>query len=418
MKTGLKILLLCLSAAQGIENYAQSANEEASIQNKTKGLLLGSFIGDALGGPIEFWGHKEIQATPNPPKLWKEGEMMTASEIKNAADRIYLREYKYLRPLPEPYGHWTSNAAPGTITDDSRHKIILMYALRIALQKKQWPLTDKKLAKSYINWAKSTTITSHSGYDTLCAQWMDESYKSINWLLGSRKAGEAYPLERMWNALPTCYGQMVLPPVAALYPGKPEKAYLLSYGLNWFDNGFAKDMNAALVAGLSTALTLDPATYTDEQLWTAVFNTIRNTDPYNYSKVPWSERAVDRWLNMSDTFVTNAAGSPAKLFAQLEKEFMYNSKWEAQVPVVVIFSCIKICNYNPLAALQLCIEWGWDHDSYAQLLGAFIGAIYGPAIFKEEWKETVIKRLNSDYDEDVDEWVAALGKLRKVAMGK
>jgi ADP-ribosylglycohydrolase len=397
---------------------AQTTNELSFFRNKVKGLLYGTLIGDALGGPIEFWDHASIQATPNPPKLWKEGELMTDEEIKKAAARIYFREYKYLRPLPEPYGHWSSLAAPGTVTDDSRHKIILMYMLRDGLKKNQWPLTNKHLAQAYLNWAVSPTIRSHAGYDTLCPQWMEETYKSIRWLFGNRTPGQAYPLERLWNALPTCFGQMVLTPLATSYPGQPEAAYLSTYHLSYFDNAFAKDMIGAINAGLSKAMTLDAANMSHEQLWTEVLHTIRDTDPYHYAKVPWSERAVHRWLNVVDTLVKRAEGSPAKLFSLLEKEFEYTVKWEAQVPFVVIFSCIKICKYDPLAALQLSIEWGWDHDSYAQLLGAFIGAIYGETVFDATLCGTVKERLKLDYDEDIDEWTALLVKIRDKARQK
>lgn len=412
MRIFIVIILISISL---ISSYSQ---ESIFIDKKVKGLLLGSFIGDALGGPIEFQGHPEIQATERPPKLWKNNEYINDIEIQKAIDRIYLREYRHLRPVPEPYGHWGYHAAPGTVTDDSRHKMVLMQALREANQKNIFPITEKTLAKTYLNWAKSKTVLSHPGYDTLCQQWMYESYLAINWLLGNRTPGKAYPIERMWNALPTCYGQMTLPPVAALYPGEPEKAYLAAYQLAYFDNGFAKDMIGALVAGLSKALVLDPNKLSNEQSWQEIIKAIRNTDPYNYKTVPWSERAVDRWLNLSDEFVKQSNGSPAKLFELLEKEFLYTTKWEAQVPFVIMFSVLKITNYNPLAALQLSIEWGWDHDSYAQLLGAFIGALHGDGLFKEEWKSTVTDRLKKDYDVVVDEWVSTLFNLHKKGKSK
>ena len=68
--------------------------------------------------------------------------------------------------------------------------------------------------------------------------------------------------------------------------------------------------------------------------------------------------------------------------------------------------------------MQLSIEWGWDHDSYAQLLGAFIGAIYGPYIFKEDMRAVVTKRLKADYDEDIDEWVGTLMKVQQLGKVK
>jgi ADP-ribosylglycohydrolase len=389
------------------------------IRNKIKGLLTGTFLGDALGGPIEFQGHPEIQATPNPPKLWTDTtEKMDEAAIKAAANRMYFREYKYLLPFVQSYGCWTLHAPPGSVTDDSRHKMILMHMLRTAIQKNQWPLTEKHSAQAYLDWSQSKVIKTHPGYDTLCPQWLGESYKAINWMMGSRKKGEAYPPERLWNALPTCYGQMALTPMAALYPGEPEKAYLAAYNIAWFDNGFAKDMIGASVAGISVALTLDPKKMTNEQMWYKVFAAMKQTDPYDYLKIPWCERQMQRWLEVADIYVKEANGSPAKLFALLDKEFMYTTKWEAQVPFLVVFAVLKICKYDPLAAMQLCIEWGNDHDTYPQFLGAFIGAMYGPEIFKTDMAAAVTKRVQLDYDENIDEWVNTLITVQQLGRKK
>ncbi|HOZ76766.1 MAG TPA: ADP-ribosylglycohydrolase family protein [Ferruginibacter sp.] len=412
----IKLLCICILFIAAMEHsLAQQKNNTAIIRSKIEGLLLGTFIGDALGGPIEFQEHAAIQASPNPPKLWTDtNELMDDAAIKAAKERMYLRDYKYLLPFVQPYGCWSENAPPGSVTDDSRHKMVLMQMLRTAWQKKQWPLTAKHSAQSYLDWSKSKIIQTHPGYDTLCPQWLGESYKSINWIMGSRKIGEAYPVERMWNAMPTCYGQMALTPMAALYPGQPEKAYLAAYNTAWFDIGFAKDMVAAAVAGISVALTLDPAAMTNEQLWDKVFEAMTKTDPYDYLKVPWCSRQVQRWLDVADMYAKESNGSPAKLFALLDKEFMYTTKWEAQVPYLVVFSILKICKYDPLAAMQLSIEWGNDHDTYPQFLGAFVGALYGPGIFDPAMKATVTKRLQLDYDVEMDEWVNTLMKVQQL----
>jgi ADP-ribosylglycohydrolase len=402
-----------------VSSTAQKSNDTNFIRNKIKGLITGTILGDALGGPIEFQGHPEIQATPNPPKLWTDtNDIMNDAAIKAAADRMYFREYKYLLPFVQSYGCWTKNAPPGSVTDDSRHKMILMQMLRTALKKNQWPLTEKHSAQAYLDWSKSAVIKKHPGYDTLCPQWLDESYKSINWIMGSREIGKAYPVERIWNSLPTCYGQMALTPMAALYPGEPEKAYLAAYNTAWFDIGFAKDMIAASVAGISVGLTLDPTAMTHEELWNKVFDAMMKTDPYDYLKIPWCERQTQRWLEVADLYAKEANGSPAKLFTLLDKEFMYTTKWEAQVPFLVVFSILKLCKYDPLASMQLCIEWGNDHDTYPQFLGAFVGAIYGPDIFKAAMRTTVTKRLELDYDENIEEWVNTLMKVQQLGKTK
>jgi ADP-ribosylglycohydrolase len=413
------VILFLLLQCNAFAQQKGFALDENFIRNKIKGLITGTILGDALGGPIEFQGHPEIQASPNPPKLWTDtNDIINDAALKAAAERMYFREYKYILPQAQSYGSWSANAAPGTVTDDSRHKMILMHMLRTALQKNQWPLTEKHSAQAYLDWSKSKTIKTHSGYDTLCPQWLDESYKAINWIMGSREIGKAYPVERIWNSLPTCYGQMALTPMAALYPGQPEKAYLAAYNTAWFDIGFAKDMIAASVAGISVGLTLDPAKMTHEELWNKVFDAMKKTDPYDYLKIPWCERQTQRWLEVADLYAKEANGSPAKLFALLDKEFMYTTKWEAQVPFLVVFSILKLCKYDPLASMQLCIEWGNDHDTYPQFLGAFVGAIYGPDIFKAAMRTTVTKRLQLDYDENIEEWVNTLMKVQQIGKNK
>jgi ADP-ribosylglycohydrolase len=418
MKTGLKksggALLLCLLCSLPAV-YAQVGHKDDFLRNKIEGLLLGTLIGDALGGPIEFQDHAAIQATPHPPKLWTDTNVvMDDAAIAAAKERMYLRSYHYLLPFVQPYGCWTPNAAPGSVTDDSRHKMVLMHMLRNARQKNQWPLSEKHSAQAYLDWSQKPTIKNNAGYDTLCPQWLEESYKSIRWMMGNRTPGKAYPIERMWNALPTCYGQMALTPLAALYPGQPQKAYLAAYQTAWFDIGFAKDMVAASVAGIAVALTLDPAKHTLQELWSKVIAAMLQTDPYNYGQVPWCSRQTQRWLDVAAIYATAAQGSPARLFAMLDKEFMYTTKWEAQVPFLVVFSILHLCKYDPLAAMQLCIEWGNDHDTYSQFLGAFVGALYGSNLFKAEWKETVTQRLQLDYNENVTEWVNTLMQIQKL----
>jgi ADP-ribosylglycohydrolase len=385
---------------------------QIKMRDKVSGLVYGTVIGDALGGPIEFQGHEWVQQTPNPPKLWKAGELMNAEEQKAAMERIYLRSYHHLIPFPASYGQWTVNAAPGTVTDDTRNKMVLMNMLR-----KKSKLTNKSfgeadMAQAYLDWGKSKIIRTHTGYDTMSQQWLFEITRAINWVQGKRATNLALPPERMWNGLPTCWGQMTMTPLAALYKGDTTAAYLKAYELAFFDNGFAKDMNAALIAGLTKALTLDPNQHSNAELWKEVIQTMKNTDPYKYNEVPWCPRAITKWLVLADTFADQSQGSPYILWQRLEKELYYNEKWEAHVPIVVCFSILKMCNYDPLASLQMCIEWGWDTDTYPQLLGAFIGAIYGKEIFKEEWRNTVSNRMKLDYEEDLEEWISLLMKMR------
>lgn len=134
---------------------------------------------------------------------------------------------------------------------------------------------------------------------------------------------------------------------------------------------------------------------------------------YGYGNVPWVTRPVVRWLDLALSMAERADGRPAHLFAALEDRFKDTIKWEAQVPFVVAIACLALCRYHPLAALQLSIEWGHDTDSYAQIVGAFAGAIHGASIFPAPLRTAVTERLRADYRVRLADEVDLLVRLNR-----
>jgi ADP-ribosylglycohydrolase len=382
-------------------------------RRRIEGLLIGTYLGDALGGPVEFQPLEQVHALANPPKAWRSGERLNAAALAAAAQRVQLRSYRDLRPVPEPYAHWSNNAEPGTITDDSRHKLILLAALRQADQHNKWPVTAQSMAQAYLDWPRNTNLPANVDYAAICDEWLTEIRYAARWTLGERRLELARPQERLWNGLPTCCGQMTFPPLAVIFSDEPEAAYLAAYQLAFIDNGWGRDLNAAIVAGLATSLTTTSNPQQPATAWKEIFAAMRTTDPLGYSKVPWTERSIDRWLNFTESVVKQSQGEPAKLFALLDAEFGAATKWEAQVCFVAAFAPLLLCEYDPLAALALSIEWGHDTDSYAQLLGAFLGALHGPDIFPAALRTQVTNRLRLDYGEELSEQVELLARLRE-----
>ena len=374
-------------------------------------MLYGTAFGDALGGPIEFQDPKLVQKLPRPPHHWLPDEALGPDERKALAARMQLRSYDPLRPTPESYGQWNSHAAPGTITDDTRHKLILLDALHKADRMGQWPVGSREMARAFLDWPAGKAISGNPGYVALAADWLEEWQLAARWVLGERDPQQALPPERMWQGLPTCCGQMTSLPLAALFPGRPTEAYQAAWKIGFFDNGWGKDLNAAVVAGLSTALTLPSDRSNPREAWNRIISTMRTCDPYRYSGIRWTQRAVDRWLDYALRTARDAGGRPARMFEAWQSEFRENAKWEAQVPFVVIIGCLAICEFEPLASLQLTQEWGWDTDSYAQLLGAFVGALYGKEIFRPEWLDAVRSGMERDFGVQLDSEAAFLGRL-------
>ena len=402
-------LLLPTLRADGIEPPA------SDLDRRIRGLLMGSALGDAIGGPIEFQDPVAVQALPDPPHRWKPDEFLDAGARTATAERLRLRSYRALRPAPESYGQWNDHSDPGTITDDTRHKLVLLHALQESEQTHSWPFGVRDIARAYLTWPTTIAVTAHPGYVPLASDWLEEWQQGARWILGERDLIRALPPERMWQGTPTCCGQMTSLPLAAIFAGQPDRAYRAAWSLGFFDNGWGRDLNAAIIAGLSVALVTPVDPRSPGTAWQSVVAAMRNTDPYGYSRIRWTQRSVNRWLDMALNSARDAAGHPARMYSTWDPAFRENAKWEAQVPFVVAMGCISIADHDPLCGLQLTQEWGWDTDSYSQLLGAFIGAIHGPGIFRPDWMAAVRTRLIADHGVDLERECDRLSRLHTLA---
>jgi ADP-ribosylglycohydrolase len=363
------------------QGLAQSKDEKAY------GMLLGATIGDAAGAPFEFfYPAQRGQWTTTPEKLTTEG-------IKGLADSFGLKPH--FRKATS-YAQWTDYAPAGTITDDTRLKIILINTLQY-----QEELSASSLAQEILNFSQRQTMQGR----LLCEEWLSEFSKAAKWQLDMPESTGAKPSERLWAGIPSIAGQMALVPIAALNPNDFTSTYKLAWQLDFLDHSIARDINAALITGLAAALQ-------PEASWASIEAAMRQTDPYGYGQSAYGERALIYWLDFAHEAVARAEGAPSRLFDILEKELRATVWWECWVPLVVVFSMAEIAEFEPLAALQLCIEFGHDTDSYAQLMGAFMGALHGPDIFPLHIQKTVTQGLEADYNQSLTDWIALLNKSK------
>ncbi|NQU84762.1 MAG: ADP-ribosylglycohydrolase family protein [Mariniphaga sp.] len=359
-----------------------------SLSNKIEGMLIGSAIGDAAGGPVEF-------VQPIKRSHWCTVDQIITSEgIKELGGLFKLRPYP---KKTEPFAQWEDYAPEGTITDDTRFKLIFFNCLK----ENKGKLTQPKFARSVLNFRETLPDKYRDNYD----DWIPEIEYATRWALGERE--NAYPVERIWGGIPTMEGQMPFLPIAALFPNNPDSAYLKTYELGYFDIGIAKDINSALVAGLCGALQ-------PEGSWELIEKTMLETDPYNYSKVLYVQRQLEKWIKHSHYLVQKANGNINKLFYLLETEIETVTWWETWVPLVVVLACAEIVNYDPMASMQLMMEFGHDTDSYAQVMGAFMGAIHGKNIFPEEIRNTVNIRMKEQFGQNINDWMLLIKKYGRL----
>ena len=100
----------------------------------------------------------------------------------------------------------------------------------------------------------------------------------------------------------------------------------------------------------------------------------------------------------------------ARLFKIMEDELQTTYWWEAWVPIVVVFAVAETADYHPLACMQIIMEFGHDTDSYAQVMGAILGAIHGKEVFPEEFRRTVNQTMNEQFGQDTNDWFQLIRK--------
>ncbi|MEM9856830.1 MAG: GH92 family glycosyl hydrolase [Bacteroidota bacterium] len=348
--------------------------ENHDLKDKIAGMIYGTLIGDAAGGPPEF------KYPPNRSEISKKTTPITEEDIRTLKERFKLTPYQQ---NPGIYNIWEKDAPAGTVTDDSRWKLITINTIE----------KNENFDKSdFIEQLYAFEDSIPSRYKGWNEKWLDETYFSTKGKL---------PKDRMWAGLSTLLGQMVLSPMAALNPYDLDETYQHTWGANIFDQGSTKDINTAIIVGLAKALQKDSN-------WGSIITTMRLMDPYHFDEAPFISRRLDAHLDSAETFVRDSKGVVAHLFERLEKRTETREWWNAWLPMQVVLTTAAITDYDPLASMQLCIEFGYDTDSYAQLAGAYFGAIHGASIFPEEMKNTVRQRLIEDYNHDPEELINVL----------
>lgn len=354
-------------------------------------MLIGSAIGDAAGGPVEF---------VSPPKrsYWSvTREPITPEGLEDLASRFEIPAYP---KKAEPFAQWIDDAPAGTITDDTRFKIIFFNAL-----KKHGPnLNQKHFAQAVMDFRGFLKPEFRDNFD----EWIPEIAYATLWALGDKEKG--LPVERIWGGIPTMEGQMPFLPIAALKPEDPAWCYQKCYELGYFDIGVAKDHNSALVAGLARALQPDGS-------WKNFEAAMREVDPYRYNETLYVQRDLLKWLDLSHQLVEQADGCVANLFDLLEKNLQTVYWWESWVPIVVVLSIAEIADYHPMACMQLVMEFGHDTDSYAQVMGAVLGAIHGKEVFPQAMREPVNQRMNEQFTHSIEGWLQDIANAQ-LAFGK
>ena len=389
------------------------ADELPREQNETViGMLYGSLIGDALGGALEFASDEMRAGRVANCRSWDENRRLDPSSIQELGESLHMWGYEEIRPQTAPYGPWIASAPAGTVTDDSRWKVVLIRAFRAAHRDGQRELTQQDIARAIVAFKPDANREPNEATARLIDEGLREYRYASQWVLGVRDPKIALPLDRLWAGAPNCSGQMMMLPLAACFAGQPENGYRRCFDLNFVDGPGANDITSAIVAGLANLLGETSTGDSVADRWRRMESTMRDTDPYRIRDVPFVGRPLNQWLDFADSIVRRADGRPKIAYRLLETEGKPIYYWDAHFTLLVAVVLLKLTGYDPLASLHLGIDFGHDTDSYTQLMGAMIGAVHGVAVFPDEMQIQVAERMEADFGENVSSWSEILSTAK------
>lgn len=317
---------------------------------KIRGGLIGSAIGDAMGGPVEMWAPHRISDTYG----WVE------------------RLLPYSMP-PNPTYVWEPDAIPGRYTDDTRLKLL---AVRLILEEAS-NLTPVGLANKFL--AGYANAIDGSLEREWYSEWAAVSASFIN----NNGTGSDYRgLHRFYGGEMVCGGLITLPPVGFAFEGNEEAAYDLAYRLAFFDLGYARDATA--LATLFVARAMRDGASVDSVLSGADYDPHGLSGSQIFGRVCGS--SIDRAID-----VAKQARTRQQLIANMHEQLTRSTPCDPAEMLAFTVAILKWVDGDPKEAIPLAVNAGRDNDSIAGVVGMIAGTLHGIDALPMDWIETVLK---------------------------
>jgi ADP-ribosylglycohydrolase len=320
------------------------------LQDKVLGCILGSAVGDAMGGPIEGLSRAEIV------------------KIYGTVDGLL--------PYPKsaaPSFHGPFDLRAGATTDDTRLAKLICRGLISSGAMPKCGDIGRAIGAAYF----SASSALEKGFL--------EEY-ALKAIYGRDK--EAFGGKATNGAI------MAIAPVGALFPGDPHRAFDAAFDVLSMATGSARVSAAAAAACISAALAgkgraidavllgLDAA---EERLHRVEGNYWRGDGIY--PKVgAWSLGLARKAIELASKFIDPLNEDFRK---KLEEETSQPFFADGDETLVVALAMFVASEGDFRACLRGAVNYGKDCDSYAAVAGALSGAWQGLSAIPEEWLVTV-----------------------------
>ena len=350
------------------------------LVSRALGCVVGSSIGDALGGVVE---------TVDAARLKK----LTGGDWADA-----FLPYPDDHP-PHPLGVWIAAPPRGTGTDDTRNNHIL---LETAAQAGR-AIDSRRLAQEYV--ARYRHAERFYGRHVEIAQ---EHYRhdcafSLAYL-GSREFnGKPLPSfpELLGGQRPCLTGLISLAFAGLLFPGEPEEAYRKAFELDFMDTGYARDATAIMAAMVSRAA--GGAETPDEMIEAGLA-----ADPFEYGRGRIMGEALQDMLR-----ITDEASDDRDLVDRWARYVAGRHIYDPTDVLGISAAALRFSGGDPVRTIVTAVndrtlDTGGelvelrDVDCTGSVAGALVGALRGIESFPSEWVEDTLQANRDVYGLDLE----------------
>lgn len=390
-------------------DYQDTSLTDTVLYDKLLGALVGSAIGDAMGAPTEMWSQWDIRE---------------AYGHVDSLDLV-LRE-------PSPEGPWDYNLPPGSGTDDTRWKALMVDFVigESELKSDDKPLQLQPLRfATFLNAHYEESIERLKMTTGLEPEPFEDNMRRLTWLQEWARVSRAYAandidgyrdaLARFYGGEMSCAGMLYAPVIGLLYPGRPDVAYSNAYELSLFDLGYARDITAMTAA--LTAAALSPGARSD----TLAF-ALRDADPKGFFRSRLLGRVAYKQYEQARRIVRETQRMTEKDLEEMDLEFPDNYPYDSMtyartirayelldkakqdVPFhagevhLINLTALLFSDLDFQRAMEFVTNYGRDNDTVAAVTGAILGAIHGYSKLPREQRELVVRVNREVLDTDLE----------------
>ncbi len=325
--------------------------KETILFKKIYGALIGSAIGDAMGGPVEMYYYQDI--------------------IKKHGWVSSLLPYDDI--TPSAHGPWSKEA--GTYTDDSRMSKIFLEAILLC----GGVPSEKDIAKAYSDYY-------YSAKEGFPKEFIEEYY--MKGLFGDHK--------QIFGGQPTNGAIMGIAPFGIINLCNPQKALDDAYKAAFMVEGYARYSAAIAASAISTAMIPNVEYFEVIEASIKALNHHKNRvegklwqKSHMYPHVAMkNEKLIRECMEIANKY-ENTSSLREELLKRVKQQFFA----DGAETLAIAFTMFYKAKGNFKDTVEGCVNFGRDNDSSAAVAGAIAGAFNGIDAIPKEWI-TLVESVN------------------------